>query len=129
MSGKKARPKTCVNTRLHKKPRRQHDLRNFFTAKHEGEGDEKQAYEANTAGLAAHGGDEISERNKAAWKRVFDKTKLPVCRGHTEPCVVREVKKKGPNHGRFFFVCARADGPAPWGRCQHFRWCSEHSWK
>jgi hypothetical protein len=33
-----------------------------------------------------------------------------------------QVKKKGPNQGRLFYVCARHDGPPPHGRCDFFQW-------
>ncbi|EFJ34460.1 hypothetical protein SELMODRAFT_405812 [Selaginella moellendorffii] len=33
---------------------------------------------------------------------------LPLCKGHSEPCVVRTVKKAGPKLGRGFYVCDRA---------------------
>eukprot|EP00210_Caulerpa_lentillifera_P001083 g1044.t1 len=56
------------------------------------------------------------------WKLIFEKNKPPLCDGHKEHCVMREVKKKGPNKGRRFYVCARAEGPAPIGRCDHFQW-------
>lgn len=43
------------------------------------------------------------------WQRIQDKMKmsLPLCKRHGEPCVPRSVKK-GPNIGRLFYVCARA---------------------
>jgi hypothetical protein len=54
----------------------------------------------------------------------------PRCKGHNEPCVIRTVKKKGPNQGRQFYVCVRADGPPPVGRCDHFQWAtSAHRFK
>jgi len=43
------------------------------------------------------------------WQRIQQKMKmtLPGCKGHSEPCIPRSVKK-GPNIGRLFYVCARA---------------------
>lgn len=43
------------------------------------------------------------------WQRIQQKMKmtLPRCKGHSEPCIPRSVKK-GPNIGRLFYVCARA---------------------
>lgn len=43
------------------------------------------------------------------WQRIQQKMKmtLPRCKGHREPCIPRSVKK-GPNIGRLFYVCARA---------------------
>ncbi|XP_061666014.1 DNA-(apurinic or apyrimidinic site) lyase 2 [Syngnathoides biaculeatus] len=48
----------------------------------------------------------------------------PACRLHGEPCVLRTVKKGGPNTGRRFFVCARPQGHAanPEARCNFFAW-------
>ncbi|OEL34424.1 DNA-(apurinic or apyrimidinic site) lyase 2 [Dichanthelium oligosanthes] len=67
------------------------------------------------------------KRNTAAleWQRIQQKMKitLPRCKGHREPCIPRSVKK-GPNIGRLFYVCARAQGPAsnPEANCGHFQW-------
>ena len=43
------------------------------------------------------------------WQRIQQKMKmtLPRCKGHREPCISRSVKK-GPNIGRLFYVCPRA---------------------
>ncbi|KZV30815.1 DNA-(apurinic or apyrimidinic site) lyase 2 [Dorcoceras hygrometricum] len=54
------------------------------------------------------------ERNGLAlveWQRIQQvmQTSIPLCKGHKEPCVPRVVKKPGPNIGRRFFVCARAE--------------------
>lgn len=48
----------------------------------------------------------------------------PPCKVHGEPCVLRTVKKEGPNMGRQFFVCARPQGHAsnPEARCNFFAW-------
>ncbi|KAF7660688.1 hypothetical protein LDENG_00277670 [Lucifuga dentata] len=48
----------------------------------------------------------------------------PSCKVHREPCVLRTVKKEGPNMGRQFFVCARPQGHAsnPEARCNFFAW-------
>ncbi|KAM7411460.1 hypothetical protein PAMA_021448 [Pampus argenteus] len=48
----------------------------------------------------------------------------PCCKVHGEPCVLRTVKKEGPNMGRQFFVCARPQGHAsnPEARCNFFAW-------
>lgn len=35
----------------------------------------------------------------AAWSKIQSKMKAPKCRGHSEDCVIREVKKNGPNKG------------------------------
>lgn len=48
----------------------------------------------------------------------------PSCKVHREPCVLRTVKKEGPNMGRQFFVCARPQGHVsnPDARCNFFEW-------
>lgn len=58
----------------------------------------------------------------AAWSKIQNKMKAPKCKGHGEDCVIREVKKNGPNKGRLFYVCRRPDGKPPQGRCDHFEW-------
>ncbi|XP_004284798.1 DNA-(apurinic or apyrimidinic site) endonuclease 2 isoform X1 [Orcinus orca] len=49
---------------------------------------------------------------------------MPLCGGHREPCVMRTVKKPGPNLGRHFYMCARPQGPPtdPSSRCSFFLW-------
>ncbi|PIA57287.1 hypothetical protein AQUCO_00600194v1 [Aquilegia coerulea] len=62
------------------------------------------------------------------WNRIqqlMSKRKsVPLCIGHGEPCVARVVKKEGPNLGRKFYVCRRAEGPSsnPEARCNYFKW-------
>ncbi|XP_057680851.1 DNA-(apurinic or apyrimidinic site) lyase 2 [Corythoichthys intestinalis] len=48
----------------------------------------------------------------------------PACKVHGEPCVLRTVKKEGPNVGRQFFVCSRPQGHSanPEARCNFFAW-------
>ncbi|XP_066473360.1 DNA-(apurinic or apyrimidinic site) endonuclease 2 [Tiliqua scincoides] len=48
----------------------------------------------------------------------------PHCKTHGEPCVLRTVKKQGPNFGRRFYVCARPLGKPsdPRARCDFFLW-------
>lgn len=48
----------------------------------------------------------------------------PSCKVHGEPCVLRTVKKDGPNVGKQFFVCCRPQGHAsnPEARCNFFAW-------
>lgn len=48
----------------------------------------------------------------------------PSCKVHGEPCVLRTVKKEGPNMGKQFFVCARPQGHSsnPEARCNFFAW-------
>ncbi|KAG6534194.1 hypothetical protein ZIOFF_008079 [Zingiber officinale] len=76
------------------------------------------------------------ESNRAAvieWQKIQQKMKmtLPICKGHGEPCVARSVKREGPNRGRLFYVCARAQGPAsnPEANCGYFQWGSSKSKK
>ncbi|ELV13065.1 DNA-(apurinic or apyrimidinic site) lyase 2 isoform X2 [Tupaia chinensis] len=59
------------------------------------------------------------------WKSVLSgPLPTPLCGGHREPCVMRTVKKPGPNLGRRFYVCARPQGPPsdPLSRCNFFLW-------
>ena len=39
-----------------------------------------------------------------AWNKIKERMKPPKCRGHNEDCVIRQVKKKGPNHGIFIYT-------------------------
>ena len=60
-----------------------------------------------------------------AWKKVLKgPPKPPKCKGHTESCLLRTVKKKGANYGRQFWVCPRGEGHAgdPQARCDFFQW-------
>lgn len=65
------------------------------------------------------------------WQRIQQlmQDSIPLCEGHREPCVARVVKKLGPNFGRRFYVCARAEGPSsnPEARCDFFRWAASKS--
>ncbi|PHT83129.1 DNA-(apurinic or apyrimidinic site) lyase 2 [Capsicum annuum] len=62
------------------------------------------------------------------WQRIQQlmQTSVPLCKGHQEPCVSRVVKKAGPNLGRRFYVCARAEGPSsnPEANCGYFKWAA-----
>ncbi|XP_010889005.2 DNA-(apurinic or apyrimidinic site) lyase 2 isoform X2 [Esox lucius] len=51
----------------------------------------------------------------------------PPCKAHGEPCVLRTVKKAGPNLGKQFFVCNRPQGHAsnPEARCNFFSWVDQ----
>jgi len=50
----------------------------------------------------------------------------PLCKGHNKPCVLRTVKKDGPNKGKQFWVCCKPEGQKnnPQARCDHFVWVS-----
>lgn len=65
------------------------------------------------------------------WQRIQQlmQTSIPLCKGHKEPCVSRTVKKQGPNLGRRFYACARAEGPAsnPEANCGFFKWATTKS--
>ncbi|XP_029463171.1 DNA-(apurinic or apyrimidinic site) lyase 2 isoform X2 [Rhinatrema bivittatum] len=68
------------------------------------------------------------------WKSVLRGPRPPpTCSGHSEPCVLRTVKKAGPNAGKQFYTCARPEGHAsnPQARCNFFLWVTkkqaEHS--
>lgn len=54
------------------------------------------------------------ERNNIAlmeWQRIQQvmQSSIPLCKEHNEPCVSRVVKKAGPNFGRRFYTCPRAE--------------------
>lgn len=59
------------------------------------------------------------------WKSVLGgPLPVPLCKGHREPCVMRTVKKPGPNLGRQFYMCARPQGHPTdsSSRCNFFLW-------
>ncbi|XP_053148688.1 DNA-(apurinic or apyrimidinic site) endonuclease 2 [Hemicordylus capensis] len=61
----------------------------------------------------------------ALWKSLLSgPAPPPQCKSHGEPCVLRTVKKQGPNCGRRFYVCARPQGKPsdPRARCDFFMW-------
>lgn len=75
--------------------------------------------------------DSDKEKRKVAlqeWERIqrLMQNSVPLCKGHQEPCVPRVVKKAGPNSGRRFYVCARAEGPSsnPEANCGYFKWAA-----
>ena len=73
------------------------------------------------------GANEVEKRMKAAsaWKAMMKgPPQPPTCKGHNEVCVLRTVKKKGPNLGRQFWCCARGEGRSddPKARCNYFEW-------
>ncbi|KAK1151419.1 DNA-(apurinic or apyrimidinic site) lyase 2 [Acipenser oxyrinchus oxyrinchus] len=66
-----------------------------------------------------------SEGSPGFWKSILrGPPPPPNCKAHGEPCVLRTVKKAGPNFGKRFFVCARPQGHAsnPEARCNFFVW-------
>lgn len=75
--------------------------------------------------------DSDKEKRKVAlqeWQRIQQlmQNSVPLCKGHQEPCVPRVVKKAGPNLGRRFYACARAEGPSsnPEANCGYFKWAA-----
>ena len=67
----------------------------------------------------------------STWKTLLSGPPVsPLCRGHKEACVLRTVKKDGPNKGRQFWVCARPDGHRTnrAARCEHFEWITKKRW-
>ena len=71
---------------------------------------------------------ETKQPQKVVLKAASAKAKAPPpdCKGHDEPCVLKKVKKAGPNKDREFWVCARPSGSKsdPQARCDHFQWAS-----
>ncbi|XP_049272965.1 DNA-(apurinic or apyrimidinic site) endonuclease 2 isoform X2 [Rhipicephalus sanguineus] len=70
--------------------------------------------------------DSVKQANhSSAWKNILKgPPAAPLCKGHGERCVLRTVKKPGPNLGRQFFVCPRPEGHSsdPNARCNFFQW-------
>ncbi|GJQ08756.1 hypothetical protein GpartN1_g547.t1 [Galdieria partita] len=63
------------------------------------------------------------QKAKEDWRKLFqNRQRVPLCTGHNEPCLLRVVKKKGPNLGRKFYVCGRPIGKGKEGRCKFFLW-------
>ncbi|ESO02359.1 hypothetical protein HELRODRAFT_94522 [Helobdella robusta] len=62
--------------------------------------------------------------NESWGKLLKGPPKSPYCTGHNEPCVLRTVKKEGPNKGKQFWVCCRPEGHKsnPAARCDYFLW-------
>ena len=64
-------------------------------------------------------------KTATAWKNVMKgPPPAPMCKGHSEKCVLRTVKKKGPNLGRQFWCCPKGEGRTndPNARCDFFKW-------
>ncbi|KAM4018977.1 DNA-(apurinic or apyrimidinic site) endonuclease 2 isoform 2-T2 [Anomaloglossus baeobatrachus] len=71
-----------------------------------------------------------NQQQSAFWKTLLKGPPPPPnCKGHGEPCVLRTVKKAGPNCGRQFYVCARPEGHTsnPQARCNFFLWVNKKS--
>ena len=68
---------------------------------------------------------ETSQGAASAWKNLLGGLgPAPLCKGHNEPCVLRMVKKPGPNKGKQFYTCNRGEGlkTNPEARCNTFLW-------
>ncbi|XP_056396225.1 DNA-(apurinic or apyrimidinic site) endonuclease 2 isoform X2 [Hyla sarda] len=71
-----------------------------------------------------------NQQPSAFWKTLLKGPPPPPnCKGHGEPCVLRTVKKAGPNCGRQFYACARPMGHTsnPQARCNFFLWVNKKS--
>ncbi|XP_044299421.1 DNA-(apurinic or apyrimidinic site) endonuclease 2 isoform X2 [Varanus komodoensis] len=69
-----------------------------------------------------------SKQSASLWKTLLSgPAKPPQCKAHGEPCVLRTVKKQGPNCGRRFYVCAQPLGKPsdPRARCNFFLWADQ----
>ncbi|GFR24583.1 DNA-(apurinic or apyrimidinic site) lyase 2 [Trichonephila clavata] len=69
----------------------------------------------------------VKKDQAAAWKTMLGgPPKPPLCLGHQKECVLRTVKKKGPNCGRNFFMCSYPAGhPSnPEANCNFFQWAT-----
>lgn len=69
--------------------------------------------------------DEHRKAEVSIWKNILKgPPPAPLCPGHNEACVLRTVKKKGPNYGRQFHCCARPEGHSSnkEARCKFFKW-------
>lgn len=63
--------------------------------------------------------------SKSKWKSILKgPDPPPLCEGHKEECVLRTVKKEGPNFGRQFYCCTRPQGRTTdkEARCKTFIW-------
>ncbi|CAL1276777.1 unnamed protein product [Larinioides sclopetarius] len=67
----------------------------------------------------------VKKNQSTAWKAMLaGPPKPPLCSGHQKECILRTVKKKGPNYGRNFFMCSYPSGhPSnPEANCNFFKW-------
>ena len=67
----------------------------------------------------------ITSKQPSGWKHLLQgPPQAPLCKGHNEPCVLRTVKKAGPNKGRQFWTCSRPEGHKTnaQARCDYFVW-------
>ena len=119
--------------------KKQMNLKSFFTNQKENSvTNTKENNDAETNGKAQSLTDELkflkstnisTNNNSKEWNFLMKKPKPPpTCRGHKEPCVLRTVKKKGPNLGRQFYSCPRGSGQKgdPEATCETFIWARDH---
>ena len=124
----------------HKQPSggKQANLMSFFSSNNSGdkkndEGilentDKRNTTEVTIAQMKNLDSGPIRTRNNEAinsWKNLLKgPAPAPLCDGHKEPCVLRTVKKEGPNLGKQFYVCSKPEGlkTNPDARCEHFEW-------
>ncbi|GIY15445.1 DNA-(apurinic or apyrimidinic site) endonuclease 2 [Caerostris darwini] len=67
----------------------------------------------------------VKKNQSEAWKTMLaGPPKPPLCSGHQKECVLRTVRKKGPNCGRNFFMCSYPVGHPlnPEANCNFFKW-------
>ena len=82
---------------------------------------EESSTDSSQSDTSGNSGRKLSQ----AWMGVFGgPPKPPLCKGHNEPCVLRTVKKQGPNKNKQFWVCARPGGGKgdPEAKCDFFQW-------
>ncbi|XP_045164855.2 DNA-(apurinic or apyrimidinic site) endonuclease 2-like isoform X2 [Mercenaria mercenaria] len=85
------------------------------------EADDNEGKTAKTTSIV----NENTSETANAWKNLLGGLgPAPLCKGHNEPCVLRMVKKPGPNKGKQFYTCARGEGlkSNPEARCDFFKW-------
>lgn len=89
------------------------------------EDDKKTKVKVDHSASRLNGETSDSKKGMMFWKSVLKgPPPPPCCKVHGESCVLRTVKKEGPNIGKQFFVCARPQGHAsnPEARCNFFAW-------
>ena len=88
--------------------------------------DSSQSLKSETSPSSSqNSSEENSPAVVAQWRSLLKGPQpAPLCSGHNEPCVLRTVKNKGPNHGKQFYCCARPQGhhTNKEARCKFFKW-------
>ena len=82
---------------------------------------QESSQDSSQSDTSTNSGKKLSQ----AWMGVFGgPPKPPLCKGHNEPCVLRTVKKQGPNKNKQFWVCSRPGGGKgdPEAKCDFFQW-------